>query len=140
MVKPTKGEYARYGGTPITNAPRVDEQGSRLRLDTAGLVRCANYSLGILIFEIATGSLDETITGKTTIVMATVLERVSRSEHPQEFKSVMNRVLTHLLAYEPSHRCYDLSITQNLLQPIQAEDLTLKRYGTFLQSEQICSC
>jgi serine/threonine protein kinase len=133
LVKPAQGEYPRYHGTPITNAPEVSEQARRL--DAAGLVLCDNYSLGLLIFQIATGDLNESITAKTPSVLDTALEMISQANHPNEFENALIRVLTHLLAYEPFRRCHDLSIIQNLLRPIQGEDLTFERYYSFSQSQ-----
>jgi serine/threonine protein kinase len=118
LVKPPSGEYPRYQGTPITNAPEVSEQSQTQRLDADGLVYCDNYSLGLLVFQISTRSLDERVIAKTTSVKDTALEIISHTNHPDEFKKVLRNVLENLLAYKPSSRCRDLSIIQNLLQPI----------------------
>lgn len=126
LVKPLQGEFPRYHGTPIMNAPEVGEQ--TRRLDAAGLVRCDNYSLGLLICQIVTGSLHESITVKTPTVMDAALNLISKSNHQKDFENTLNRLLKHLLAYEPSRRCHVLSIIQHLMQTIQGDGLTLQKY------------
>lgn len=127
-IRPDEGEYPRYHGTPITNAPEVGDQSTIGRLDAIGLVRCDNYSLGLLIFQIITGDLDEDVTRKDFGVLERALNQLMQASLPDEMKGMLQRAFTHLLTHKPSDRCYDLSIIINLLQPLQAEDLSLEKY------------
>jgi serine/threonine protein kinase len=127
-IRPDEGEYPRYRGTPITNAPEVGDQSTIGRLDAIGLVRCDNYSLGLLIFQIITSNLDEDVTRKDFRVLERALNQLMRAILPDDMKGMFQRAFKHLLTYRPSDRCYDLSIIINLLQPLKTENLSLEKY------------
>lgn len=136
---PINGEYPRYHGTPLTNAPEVGEQSGLGKLDAMGLIRCDNYSLGLLIFQTATGTLHQEVTTKNAGVLESALCQLQQAGHPDEIEKVLMQVLEHLLTYEPSRRCCDLSIIKNLLRPVQSNDLSVAEYGSNLTNLHRCS-
>ena len=131
-ASPLNGEYPRYHGTPLTNAPEVGEQSGLGKLDAIGLIRCDNYSFGLLILQTATGSLNQKVTMKDAEVLKSAFHLLSQAGHPYESEKVLTQVLEHLLAYEPSRRCCDLSIIKNLLRPVQSNDLSVAEYDSHL--------
>jgi len=125
LLKSAGDRHLRYYGTPRTNAPEVDQQSARLKPDEDALKRCDNYSLGLLIFEIAVQALTGELTKKDRTVLQFALSGLAATGWRET--PVMSRILTLLLAYDPAERCSDLSVVKNMLQPVRLESFSLAR-------------
>jgi serine/threonine protein kinase len=124
----SSGIYARYYGTPITNAPEVSEQTGTNKLDAIGLIRCDAYSLGLLISQVIIGHLPDSLTVKNSSVLPNAIEIVLNSGLPADTTANISSSLQYLLSVNPAQRCSDISIIENILQPLRVEGLAISEY------------
>lgn len=126
-IAPLQTEYGRYYGTKLTNAPEVSEQSMGTALDASGLLKCDNYSLGLLLVNVVVGELEEALTFKNLDVLDIALRCVSNSKIGPETKNynALSRVLEILLPWDPQNRTSDLALVLNLLRPWTFSDMNL---------------
>lgn len=125
-IAPSQTEYGRYYGTKFTNAPEVSEQSMGTALDASGLLKCDNYSLGLLLVNVVVGELEEALTFKNLDVLDIAL-RCINSKIGLETKNynALSRVLEILLPWDPQNRTSDLALVLNLLRPWTFSDMNL---------------
>ena len=128
-IAPSQVEYGRYYGTKPTNAPEVSEQSMEKALDASGLLKCDNYSLGLLLVNVVVGSLEEALTFKNLEVLDIALRCISNSKFGLERKdyNALSRALEILLPWDPQKRTSDLALVLNLLRPFTFAEMDLTR-------------
>lgn len=128
-IAPSQTEYGRYYGTKPTNAPEVSEQSMETALDASGLLKCDNYSLGLLLVNVVLGRLEEALTLKNLDVLDSAIRCISNSEIGLETESynAFSRALEILLPWDPQKRVSDLALVLNLLRPWTLSDIKLTR-------------
>lgn len=128
-IAPSQTEYGRYYGTKLTNAPEVGEQSMETALDALGLLKCDNYSLGLLFVNVVVGGLEEALTFKNLEVLDIALRCVSNSKIGLETENhnALSRVLELLLPWDPQKRTSDLALVLELLRPWTFSDTNLIR-------------
>lgn len=126
VLDPDDGNVGRYYGTPSRNAPEVGNQ-TTLGLDRFGLLKCDNYSLGLLIAEVVIGEWDDAWEGKSSDVLPAIMQRCLELQ-PMAGPAVdVVSILDHLLAMNLDDRCCDLSIVQQIFNPLRLEDVSLAK-------------
>lgn len=128
-IAPSQIEYGRYYGTKPTNAPEVSEQSMEKALDVSGLLKCDNYSLGLLLVNVVVGSFEEALTFKNFEVLDIALRCISNSKFGLVRKdyNALSRALEILLPWDPQKRTSDLALVLNLLRPFTFAEMDLTR-------------
>lgn len=118
----------RYYGTPLTNAPEVATSAT---FDSIGLIKCDNYSLGLVFVNILACQLDAAMTAKTPSVLQNGLELlVALHSLSNEDKAVFTSVVERLLPFNPDSRCGDLSIITKIFErSTEAKELIMSGYA-----------
>lgn len=125
----------RYQGTPTVNAPEVADQTSA-RLSATGLRKCDNYSLGLLILEVAVGYLDEEAETKASSVLEHAIAHIEGTEFSDASKTTLKAAIQRLLQFSNENRCGDLSVIEHIFNPLAVEQLDVTKYvGTRLLNQ-----
>jgi serine/threonine protein kinase len=124
VLEPESGSLGRYYGTPSRNAPEVGNQ-TAVKLDREGLLMCDNYSLGLLIAQVMIGEWNSDWEAKSPRVLPAIIQRYSAVRRGADIAIDAVAIFHRLLPVEPQTRCSDLSIVQQMFDPIGLEDISL---------------
>ena len=122
LSPPRKRTSSRYLGTQIWNAPEVENQSNEQFLDSKGVLRCDNYSLGLCIMHIVSGVVLPELMSRKLSVLENALSSIKASQLPVEDEHLVSEIIDRLLIYEPTKRCSDLSVVQTILNSSRAQD------------------
>ena len=114
----------RYHGTSLTNAPETLEQFGKNAIPADMLVRCDNYSLGLVYLQVLAGDLDALWTSKNAKVLENAVNFVQRCPDLSDDLIVpICRALELLLPYNATDRCADLAVVLNIFRSFELSDI-----------------